>query len=190
LFSSFTSPKDCSNFSNNFFQKPNIFNVTNDVSRINSIFNNYFSNDNYRNLSNALNYSNLILTVNDDSDKKKITHPMYKIFNSKITNKDFYNTTNVNKLQFFTDLNIVDNNSELKNLFFNKNLSYKASSVFSSNQSVGLQERYIRNFLKNSPYSSNYNYSLNLNTIGDYLDKSNSSFGFNNLSFFNLSSND
>jgi len=169
----------------NYFKKNNNSHLNVDSLRIQSIFNNL---NNFK-LNNSIIYPNTLSLFNDDSDKKKITYPIYKIFNNKFSKINLNNTNDLNKLNYWNDSSILDTNSEVRNFFFNKNNIFKKSTAFSSNQSVSISERSIRNFVKNSPSVSQYNYSLNLNTVNDYFNDSNSLFGFNNLNFLNLSQN-
>lgn len=171
-----------------FFKKINNVNLSNFILRTNNIFfKNYFNNDLIF-LNNSLSYNNFISSINDNSDKNKINYPIYKLFNNKLKKNHFYNSSNLNQLNFNNDMFLIDSNSELNNFFFNNNVSYKNSSVFSSNQSIALSNRYIRNFIDNSSSISHYNYSLNLNTVNDYLSFANKNLGFNNNFFFNSSS--
>jgi hypothetical protein len=135
----------------------------------------------------SLLYPNYLSLINDDSDKKKINFPIYKIFNTKLNKNNFYNSNSLNKLNEINDLYLFDNNSETKNNFFNEQISYKTSTAFSPNQTVALSERYIRNSVKNSPALPHYNHNLNLNSLNDYISISNNNLSFNNYNFLNFS---
>ena len=176
------------NLSNlNYFKKNNNSSVTNLFLKTNNVFNKLFSDNSLIFLNNSLTYSNFIANINDDSDKAKINHPLYKLFNNKFKKNNFYNFNNLNQLNYTnSDTSLIDSNNEFNNFFFNNSVSYKISSTFSNNQSVSSANRHIRNFIKNSPYTSNYNYSLNLNTVNDYLNNVNNTSGFNNNHLFNV----
>lgn len=175
-----------------FLKKNNNSELSNDSSRIYSIFNqlnNSLNSSNYR-LNKFLSYTNIISSLNDKT-KNKILYPIYKIFNTKLDNSILLNNfTNLNVLNQFSDLSLVDSNTEIRDHFFNKNSNYKTPNAFSSNNSLLNSERFTRKFLKNSPSLSNYNHSMTYNTLNEYFTESNSSSGLNNLSFFNLSGND
>jgi len=171
----------------NFFKKNNNLSTTSNSLRINSIFNKLHSDNNLNFFNNSLSFSNFISSINDNSDKPKLNYPMYKLFNTKLKQNKFYNYGNLNKLNSYSDLSLLDSNDESKNFFLNNNLSYKTSSAFSQNQSVSLSNRFIRNFVTNSISTTNYNYSLNINTVNDYLKEANSSLAFNNNFFLNTS---
>jgi len=171
----------------NFFKKNNNLSTTSNSLRINSIFNKLHSDNNLNFFNNSLSFSNFISSINYNSDKPKLNYPMYKLFNAKLKQNKFYNYGNLNKLNSYSDLSLLDSNDESKNFFLNNNLSYKTSSAFSQNQSVSLSNRFIRNFVTNSISTTNYNYSLNINTVNDYLKEANSSLAFNNNFFLNTS---
>ncbi len=167
-------------YNNAFFNKTNNNLIKIDELRLNSYFNSKLIN-------NLISYSNFISNINDDSDKNKIHYPIYKLFNKKLQKNYFYNFNNNNYINNNNnDLILVDNNSEIKNFFFNNNNSYKNLTLFSQNQSIALSNRYVRNFVKNSPAISHLNYSLNLNTLNNYLDSAHTNSGLNENSFLNL----
>ena len=51
-----------------------------------------------------------------------------------------------------------DENNEFRNSIFNEQVTYKNLTMFSPNQSVSLSDRYIRNFVQNTPSISHFNY--------------------------------
>ena len=180
------SANKVNNFNSTFFKKSSNLNLNNTSLKLMSIFNKTHNNQSLIFLNNSAVYSNFLSTINDNSDKTKINYPLYKLFNSKLKKNNFYNFDNINKLNNVSDNIILDSNNEIKNYFFNQNNSYKTLSVFSSNQSISLSNRYIRNFVQNSSSLSNYNYSTNLNTLNDYLQYADNSLNFNNNLFSNL----
>jgi hypothetical protein len=115
---------------------------------------------------------------------------LYKLFNAKIKTHSFNFNTNLNNLNNYTDLSVFESTHESKSFFFNKSNSFKNLTLFSSNQSIPLTNRYVRNFVQNSPSLSHYNYSTNLNTVNDYLFDANSNLGLNNFFFFNSANSD
>lgn len=176
-----------SNLLNNnaLFKKYNNANNQSFNSYLINTFNNTHLNDNLFFLNNSLSYSNFISSINDDSDKPKLNYPIYKLFNNKLKKNNYYNFSNLNQLNSYSDISIVDSNNENNNFFLNISKTYKNSLIFAQNQSVPFSSRFIRNFVKNSHSTANYNYSTNLNTINELLINSNNNLGFNNTSFFN-----
>jgi hypothetical protein len=172
-----------------FLKKNNNSVLSNDSSRIYSIFNqlNNFDNSNNYRLNKFFSYTNVISSLNDKT-KNKILYPIYKIFNTKLDNAVLLNNfTNLNVLNQFNDLSLIDSNTEIRDYFFNKNFNYKTPNAFSSNNFLLNSERYTRKFVKNSPSLNNYNHSMNYNTLNEYFTESNDNSGLNNLNFFNLS---
>jgi len=131
-------------------------------------------------LNTTLSYADYISSINDNTDKPKSHYPMYTFFHPKHKRYKFNNFNNVNKLNFSNDLNLIDFTNEVRNNIFDGDLSFKDVSSSSSNQSVSISNRYIRNFVKNSPSLPNLNYSMNLNSINDYLNTSKTTLGLNN----------
>jgi len=163
--------------------------LSNDSSRIYSIFNqlNNFDNSNNYRLNKFFSYTNVISSLNDKT-KNKILYPIYKVFNTKLDSSVILNNfTNLNVLNQFNDLCLIDSNTEIRDYFFNKNFNYKTPNAFSSNNFLLNSERYTRKFVKNSSSLNNYNHSMNYNTLNEYFTESNDNSGLNNLNFFNLS---
>jgi hypothetical protein len=80
----------------NYFKKNNNSHLNVDSLRIQSIFNKL---NNFK-LNNPIIYPNTLSLFNDDSDKKKITYPINKIFNNKFSKVNLNNTTYLNKLNY------------------------------------------------------------------------------------------
>lgn len=180
-----TSVTNNDNF--NFFKK--ITNIKNSLSSLNFLsivekFETSFEKNNYKNI---ITYPNLISLLNDNSDKKKITQPIYKLLNSSITNSNFNNINNLSTLNSFNDNAILLSNNETASFFNNNSTSYKILSTSSSNQSLSPQERFIRKNINLSPLSSHFNYSLNVNNLNEYTNQSLNSNGLNNFKLFNYS---
>lgn len=176
-------------YGHDFLKKNNNVALSSNSLRLNNLFNELHSQSSLNFFNKTLLYPNHLSTINDNSDKKKINFPMYKLFNSKLNKNNLYNLNNLNKLNELNDLYLFDNNDEIKNNFFNNQITYKSLNTFSPNQTTSLPERYIRNFIKNSPSASHFNYSSNLNTINEYISNASTSVAFNNYNFLNLSNN-
>jgi hypothetical protein len=131
-------------------------------------------------LNTTLTYADYISSINDNTDKTKTHYPVQTFFHPKHRRYKFNNFSNVNKLNFTNDLNLIDFTNEVRNNIFDGDYSYKNISASSSNQSVLIGNRYVRNFIKNSPSVPSLNYSMNLNTMNDYLNISKSTLGLNN----------
>ena len=173
------------NFKNSSFKQYTNSNLTSFVININNFFLKYYFNNNLNIFSNSILYSNFISNINNDSDRYKINYPLYKMFNLKLKNNNFENFKNLNKLNNFNDLTTLDLNTELKSLFSNDFNNFKITSAFSSNQSISVTNRYIKNFSSNSSSLTNYNHSLDLNTLNNYISTNNQNLGLNNNFFYN-----
>ena len=176
-------------YGNNYFKKIINSSESDQFIRVNSLINNVNVSKSTHLLKKNVLYPGYASLINDDSDKKKTNYPVYKILNNKLDKNNFYNFDNLNKLNLLNENSIIDSNDELKNSLFNEQITYKNLSIFSSNQSVALPDRHIRNFIQNNPALSHFNYSLNLNTVSNYLNTMNSTVNSNNYTFLNLSKN-
>jgi hypothetical protein len=176
-------------YDNNFLKKNETTYVSDNSNRIANLIKNTNMSPSSYSLNKFISYPNSLSLINDDSDKKKTSYPAHKLFNSKLNQNDFNNFTNLNKLTGMNEVSVVDNNNELVNSFFNEQITYKNLTMFSPNQSIALPDRYIRNFIQNNPSHSHFNYSLNLNTLNEYLNRSNSNLNFSNYSLLNLTNN-
>lgn len=178
-------------FDLNYFKKPYNNFLNNSSISLNKVFTSFYDNQSLSNLNNSLIYSNFISSINDNSDKSKINYPIYKLFNDKFKKNTYFNMNNVNQLNNNTnDLFLLDFNNESSNYYFNQSTSYKLNSTFSNNQSILVGNRYIRNFINTSSTLSQYNHSLNLNTINDYLTNIRNISGFNNSHLYNIINSD
>ena len=130
-------------------------------------------------------YPNFIQLINDDSDKKKLNYPIFKI-NNLINNTNLNNFKTFSQILVKHDLNIL-NYSQKNNLFNNKETFYKNFSSFSSNQSISTNSKSFRNFLKLTPTTSILNHNLNTNTFANYLNYSNKN-NLNDFFLYNLNS--
>jgi hypothetical protein len=178
-----------SSYNQNFFKKNTNINLSNDTLRLNNVFKSFFNSYELNSLTKSLLYPNFLSLINDDSDKKKLDFPIYKLFNNKFNNNNFYNLKSLNKMNYDSDLHLIDRTEEVTSTFFNDQITYKNLSAFSSNQSVSLPERYVRNFIKTSPTSSHYNYNLNLNNVNEYVNISNNNSSLSSFNFLTFSNN-
>lgn len=176
------------NFNNtNYFKKINNLNIESNSSRINNEFSKYFSNSNLNSYNNVLYFNKIISMLNDNSDKKNIHYPIFKLFNKKFKNKliksDSINDTL--SLNNSNDLNISLTNETSK--FFDSDKSYKIANVFSPNQSISITNRYLRNFINTSINQTHYNYSIFLNPLNEYLNTSKNTSGLSSNFFYDTS---
>jgi hypothetical protein len=130
-------------------------------------------------------HSNVLNTINNDSDKKNIKKSLFKLFNLPVSrlnlNLNEILTNNVYK----NDLNLLFLNE--KNIFLNnQNLSYKIYTPFSSNQFIFMNNRTIKLYTNLSPATSVLNFSSKLNALNTYLDYANVNIFGNNFLFYNL----
>jgi hypothetical protein len=176
-------------YDNSYFKKLPNSTMSNQSLRLMNLINDSSISQSTYSLNKNILYPSYSTLINDDSDKKKINYPIYKLFNNKLNKNDFYNFNNLNKLNLLNEVAVIDSNNEIKNSLFNEQITYKNLSVFSSNQSIALPDRHIRNFVHNNPSLSHFNYSLNLNPISNYLNAANSNVNSNNYNFLNLSKN-
>lgn len=173
----------------NFFRKLNNLKFETNSLRLNPLFNQYFNNTNLNSYGNIVFFNKFMSLINDNSDKKNVHYPIYKLFNLKFKKKIFGNDNNfsLNVVNNSSDLSILTSNTEVSK-FFDIDKSYKTATIFSSNQSVSAANRYIRNFIQTAPNQAHYNYSLFLNPINSYLQFSKATSGLTN-NFFSDSSN-
>ncbi len=179
------SLNNSSNF--NFFKK-NSLNL-NKFSYINFQYESdkFLFNSNLINLKNFINYPSTVSSINDNSDKKKINNPIVKLLNSKLLDLNFNNQKNTSLINTFSENSLITKNSETFNLFNNNSISFKNLSTSSSNQSLSPSSRFIRTNVTLAPSTAQYNYSLNLNSIEEYLNLSNLTAGLSNNTAFSQS---
>jgi hypothetical protein len=135
-------------------------------------------------LSKFFYFSTLNETFNDDSDKKKIMYPLFKITNVFKNKLNLIDNSNISKFPFTQDVeNIIIEN---QNTFFkNKNNSYKFFSTFSANQSILTGSKSLRNFADISINNSQLNHDFFLNNFTTFQFYTNRSSGFDNSYFYN-----
>lgn len=176
------------NFYNNLFFKKTNFSSLNSS----SLFFNLFSQKKIHNtgiffLNNFLTYIDFLSTINDNTDKKMLSYPLFKLFNAKIKNNEFTNLNVINQTNDLNDFTILSKNTKLANSFFNNSISYKIFTPSSTNQSIAGKDRFIKNFANSKPSVLNLNHSSNLNSLVTTLSSSNPALALNNYKFFNLS---
>lgn len=186
-FSSIFDNKANSFNNSNYFQKANTLNIEPNSSRIGNEFSKYFFNSNLNSYTNTVHFNKLTSIINDNSDKKNIHYPIFKLFNEKFKNKLVKGDLNksVGSFNNANDLNIslLDEVSK----FFDSEKSHKISNVFSSNQSISMSNRYLRNFIQTSSNQTHYNYSISLNPLNDYLKSTKNTSGLSNNFFYDVS---
>lgn len=169
----------------NFFKKISNNSLSFNLVKLNTLFEKIFPNPSYSYWNKIHSYPSLLETINDDSDKKKLHYPIYKIFNlyNKKINMNNYGT--LNQLGSNSDIT-VSANLPLNHVFNNNQITYKTLNVFSSNQSVPVANRSVRKFSDTLPNVSHFNLNSNINTVNDYFNTLSSSTANSNLFFHNL----
>jgi len=187
------------NFKNNLISSKNRnfyinnFNYNNNNSLGNFDNHTYYSFLNKNKFSNFFikknkNYSyiDFIKKINNDSDKKQLPNPHTPLFNKKnkkilAVDMDSVNNIKLN-LESIPFLNLNENDSE----FTNKSLDLKKFELASSNQSVLLSNRNVRQFVSIKPNTPSLNHSFDINHLNLFL---NSNFIFSHKSSSNLIKN-
>lgn len=166
----------------NFFKKITNLTHLNHSLRLFPLINDYLNNSSLNSYSNFINFSKALSSINDDTDKKNIKYPLFKLFNLKLKTKiikyqNYFNTNNGSDFNLNPKLNEITN-------FFNKNNSYKTLAVFSSNQAISSANKYNRNLTQIPATGSILNYSIYLNPINDFITSSKHSTGLDEIVFF------
>lgn len=167
----------------NFFKKNSLIDSTTNSLRILNFFKDYSLF--LKSFNKFLYFPNISQMFNDDSDKKKLFYPTYKI------NNIFKKEGNFNNIQFLFktflkhDLNSFSESFN-NDLFDNKNLTYKQFSPFSSNQAIMTSSKNFRNFVNISSTSATFNHDNNLNVSANYMFFMNKNTSTNNFFFYNL----
>jgi len=165
----------------NFFAKPNTSSSELHAFRLLKLLS---FHEKYQTALEKFNYFPSFLEIlNDDSDKKKLHYPIYKIINT-------FNKKNLllNLEEMYKFANQHDVATPILNLDATQSPhSYKTFSSFSSNQSVLTGSKSLRNFVNLKTTTGTFNHSTFANTISDYgsLLKNNNTAGI--LNFYNLS---
>jgi len=168
----------------NFFNKNTLVTGTVDSLRISKFFQS--NTKNYNSLQKFIYFPDLNQLLNDDSDKKKLRYPLYKINNLY---DGYGRILNVN--EFYKSLMTHDllslSTSFLEDTLSNVNKSYKFFSSFSSNQSILTSSKSFRSFINIHPSVSTFNHNLNLNVSASYLNFTDKMYTASNFFFYNLS---
>lgn len=165
------------NFKTNIIKSKNnnngfIFNFNTNTSHTDSNKNNFFNfinknvfNSSLLNVSKFMTYESFLNYINNNSDKKQLSNIYSTIFNKKINKYNFFKKENLieNKLNFENFLFSESNENVFE--FSNKFSNVKKFDLNSSNQSILLPNRNIRNFIDNKPNKPTLNHLSNLNSI-------------------------
>jgi hypothetical protein len=171
----------------NFSSKPTLHDNNSSLHFKNKTLTELNPNQNLKMLPFFLFYPNSLSLFNDDSDKKKIKFPLYKIFNNLILQNNYHNNDTFLKTDVESDFSSL-NSPSTNNKFNNVNLTYKTFDIFSPNRVILPNERGLSQFSEHSPFVLNYNYSDNINTINNYSSSIDSNLiDLNNNYFYNLS---
>lgn len=165
----------------NFFEKNQVqFSINNLL--ISKFFDIYFYNLN--NLQKLIYFPNINQILNDDSDKKKVYYPIYKLH--KIFKKSTFLGNSDNFFKFYSTHDVNNLKLEGFDLFVNTNKTYKNFTIFSSNQSIPLTSKNFRNFLNIKPVNGTFNHNVDLTTTANYFNFNNKNINTNNYFLFNL----
>lgn len=117
-------------------------------------------------LSSLVQNPTTLSTMNDDSDKKKFTHPTQKLFNTKLNNNLLMNS--ISNLEF-----AHNKSSSVDSNFDNISITSKFVTNKSPNVNFMPGEQSSRLYSKLTPTLSNYNLSLGYNTLDSNYNLSN-----------------
>jgi hypothetical protein len=180
-----------SSFSNfNYWNESNgNFSINNKNLNIFNFFEQKTINFNKQFFKNFYFYNSYLQKINNDTDEKKILFPIKKLFNNKFKKINIFNLNNNNVINnSIQDFFIFKNNSANNSLFNNRNKTFKTFSAFSPNQSIGLKDRYIRNFLTISPHLPTLNFTPTLNSLNNYLFFHTNKIEMTNFFLYNINS--
>ena len=182
----FSNYKINSNFLNlNYFSKNNLnFNLN--LLKINNFFFKNSAGVDKFFFSNFIFYNNYLNKINDNTDKKKLFYPIFKLFNANFKKNYFFQYNNFVFTTDNDDLKLFKKSNEINNFFNNSGVTFKKFTLSSPNQSIALGNKNIRNFVQTPSNLTNLNFSKNLNPIVDYFFLSKNKFDLNNFLFFNL----
>jgi len=118
-------------------------------------------------LEKLLYFSNLTNSLNDDSDKKKIMYPFFKLVNIFNKKNILSGISHFYKFNSFNDISIPSKDNESR-FFFDNDKTYKTLASFSSNQSILTASKSLRGFSNLKPNVATFNHSVGLNSLFDY----------------------
>ena len=169
----------------NFIKKKNDTTLTAPIwSNLN--INDFFANSVFtKSLRSILFYPSVLKTINDDSDKNKILYPILKINENLFKSSFTRDLHNINMILNNNEINVFNFN-QLKSSFNNINLSYQNYFPFGPNQSVGTNEKTLRNFASMNLNKVNYNYNNSYNQINSYINLNKTNIHSNNFFYFNV----
>jgi hypothetical protein len=136
-------------------------------------------------MSTLNSYTNVLNSINNDSDKKNIKNSLVKLFNLPMPLLNLNLKEILANNSYKNDLNLLFLN-ENNNFLNNQTLSYKIYTPFSPNQSVSLNNKSLKFYTNLSPSLPIHNLSSKLNSINSYLDYTNTNIFGNNFLFYNL----
>jgi len=189
-FLNYNNKTDTSMFSNyngdelfNFFKK-NQTNVSDsNIFTKNKIITNVNPDSNLKMISFFSFYPNSFSFFNNDSDKKKLKFPIYKMFNNNLTQTNTVSDLLFRKNNLINDFSSI-NSEALNSSLKSKDLTYQSYETFSPNRTVLPGERSLTFFSEQSPTVLNYNYSTNINTVNNYMSFLNNNTVTSTESFF------
>jgi hypothetical protein len=165
-----TSREVTDTFNNNLniFSKTQLtnLNITN-LNKLNLLLNsnNVFNSKSFVNL---LTYPNIVLELNDDSDKKNIKVPVRKLLNRSVVKNELINNDSI--------INSIHNNyttstisDMLKNNLNNNSITTKLFKPLSESQSILPSDQSVRKYSKLQANNSNLNLSSGLNSLDSNL---------------------
>jgi hypothetical protein len=167
----------------NLFQKNNNSGLVSSSQKLNTFFNKFSFNTSLKLFSNYSLNTNALSLINDNSDKKDISYPMYKIFNKSTHNVNFVKSNELNNLNNSNDILNLNNVNETDSFFFNSTKNMTAVSNFAQNESILISNKTTKNFSQLNSKLSHTNFSLNLNSTNESFIALNNS-NKNNLEYF------
>lgn len=166
------------------------FNKNKDESTLldNFVINSLLLNSDVLFFQNSKNYFDLLMKINNDTDKKQTIYPFFKLMNRKMSKNftDLNLFNHVNQLNFNEDFIFNKNSQNSFFSFFNKNDLNKTFDLSSTNQLFLFADRSNRSLANFK--SNNINRSLNsdLNSILSTYTSSTSKFELNPYFFYKL----
>lgn len=166
------------NFTNsNSLNQKNVDNVSEYVAFSKTKFFNFDAKKN-----KTFSYPELMRKLNNNSDKKKIANPSLALLNKKAKKSLSFDFETINKIRLNDETLLFLHLNENDQEFFNKTIDLKKFDMASSNQSVLLPNRNIRNFSDIKPNQPSLNFLNSVNQTNSLL--------INNLSSSHVSSSD
>jgi hypothetical protein len=181
----------------NLFQKTSNSSLVSSTQKLNLFFSSLSFNTSLKLFSNYSSSTNILGLLNDSSssNKKKLSYPLYKIFNKSTYNVNFINFNKLNNLNNFSDLLNLNNVNETNSFFFNSTKNLMTVSNFAPNEVILTPDKTTKNFSQLNSKLSYLNFSLNSNSNNESFialndsNKNNLEYFYNlkNLNWLNLS---